>query len=272
MTSRFYALLALALCGALLAAPGRAAAQAGVRASAEPTADSERVRVRAGLELVTRRFELLGPTDVEFVAPYYQGLRIELQAFPVAWFARDSALAPLFVTVETSKHSTTTVADVEVRGDTYDFEIPTRHDMSYFGLGYEWNLSRAASVSPRIGWRTTEFSLAYNEILRSSFYRGVEVGVAARVRPGTAPIEIGAGLDLRPGVSLGSTAQAFGDDASALGVAGLVRLTGRLPLGLMVSGDARVDWYRTRYTRSSGAGSDATDMFQSFVVSVGYAI
>lgn len=271
MTSDLLRATCVALC--LVALPASAHAQrSGVRAEASDDNAVDRFRVRAGLEVVTRRFDLVGPTDVNFVAPYYRGLRIELEAFPIAWFARDSAAAPLFLALDTSKHSTTTVVDVPVGDETYALDIPTRHDMSYFGVGYEWQAARRVAVVPRIGWRTTEFSLAYNEILRSSFYRGVEIGVAGRFGLGPTPLSLDVGVELRPGISLGSTVRAFGDDASAFGMGSLVRLGAALPYGIRVSADARIDWYRTRYRQSGGDGSDATDLFQSFVVSVGYAI
>lgn len=259
---------------AVIATPASASAQGAVRAAGpdggEPAAD--RFRARLGMEMVTRRFDLVGPTDVEFVAPYYRGLRIEAEAFPVAWFARDSAAAPLFLALEVSKHATTTVVGVDVEGTEYDLDIPTRHDMSFFGLGFEWQATSAVTVVPRVGWRTTEFSLAYNDVLRSSFYRGVELSVRGDFGLGRTPVTLSLGADVRPAVSLGSTADAFGDDASCFGIGGLLRASWRARFGLVVAGDARIERFGTRFTRSGGAGSDATDVFQSFVVSVGYAI
>lgn len=279
-----YAFATAALCClglSLLASP--AAAQ-GSRASsmavtgqsaqgAEHEDDALRLQATASLSLVTRRFELVGPEDVELVAPYYRGLEVAVRAFPVAWFARSSAAAPLLFDLSFAKHATTTIAEVVVDGTAYDLEIPTRHDASYFGIGYAWEATRKITVTPRLGWRTTEFSLGYNEVLRSSFYRGIEIGTDAQFGLGTTPLSLAVGVAARPSVSLGSTALAFGDSARAYGVSGSLDLRYHAPFGLLAGAGARLESLRTQFTRSGNAGdSDATDLFQSFVVTLGYAL
>lgn len=253
----------------------RGGSGAAVRAEASPDATTGTPRIEAtmNLSLVTRRFELVGPEDVELVAPYYRGLEVSVRAFPIAWFARSSAVAPLFLDLSFAKHATTTIAEVSVDEVPYDLEIPTRHDASYFGLGYAWSATPRVTISPRLGWRTTEFSLGFNEVLRSSFYRGIEVGTDATFALGASPVSMTLGAAFRPAVSLGSTALAFGDDARAFGVAGSLDLRYQTRFGLFAGAGARIEHLRTRFTRSgSGGNSDATDLFQSFVVTLGYTI
>lgn len=221
----------------------------------------------AGLELVTRSFDVSGEADVTFDAPYYAGMALELEAFPVAWFARSSAAAPLFFRFSAAKHSTTTRAAIDAERD---LEIPTRHDMSHMALGYEARLRRAR-VAPYVAWSATEFTLAYNDLYASSFYQGVEVGADAWLD--TRALSLGAGIAIRPGVSLGSTAQEFGDDATAFGIVAALRLAKRFDLGLVLEAEARVERFGTNYTqRGTGGGNDAVDLFQTFVLAAGYAI
>lgn len=247
-----------------LAAPAHAQ-QATARATASD--DADRVRVNVGLELVTRSYDVRGEADVSFDAPYYPGLALELVAFPAAWFARDSRAAPLFVRFNAAKHATTTLTAIT---DEDDLEIPTRHDMTSFGLGYEFTIQRAR-LAPYLAWRATEFTLAYNPVYASSFYQGVEAGADAWVD--LSSVSLGVGLGVRPRVSLGTTAREFGDDARALGVRASARVAHRTRFGLVLSAEARVERLGTRYTRRGEGGSnDAVDLFQTFVLAAGYAI
>ncbi|MFT4704422.1 MAG: hypothetical protein ACI81R_002127 [Bradymonadia bacterium] len=224
-----------------------------------------------GVEFVTRRFDVRGPTDVEFDAPYYPGLMLRFEAYPVAWFAPDSPAGGVALWAETSKHATTTAVAIRVEGDPYDLSVPTRHDMSYFALAYAWTGSRRLQITPAIGWRTTEFSLSYNSYYGSSFYRGVELSLRATRLPGRIPIRLDGSIFGRPSLSLGSTATAFGDSAQARGAGGAVAATLVTKLGLTVGAETRVEWTRTRY-ESTRQDSTSNDLFQSFVISVGYAL
>ncbi len=268
--------LATAITTCVIFVASTAAAQPGPANSSldAGAAPADRVRISIAAELVNRTFDLTGPTDVLLDAPFYPGARLTVELFPIALFARDSAAAPLGFVLQTSKHALNTVAAVALDEDTYDLDVPTRHDVSYYGLQYEWEAADRVTFAPAIGWRTVEFSLGYNPLYRNSFYRGVEFGATVGYALSVEGLGLRGGLALRPAVDLGSTVEPFGKTSSSLGFAVNTGMRYRSSLGLF--GDAAFGYerYGTTYRPDRSEDRDdsrSVDSFQSFVFTLGYA-
>jgi hypothetical protein len=260
---------------AFSALPGIASAQPGLQdgpRAGRPPAD--RIRTSLRLDLVTRKFELSN-TDgtISNEAPFYPGARIGIELFPVAIFARESAAAGLGIQVEFGKHDVSTVTDIQTGDQEFaTVDVPTRHDTTWFALVYEIAASRTVTVIPVVGWRVHEYALGYNPLFGNTFYRGVDVGAGIRYQAHPL-VAVQAAFGLRPGTSLGSTAQAWGDSASAFGfgIDGGIRV--RAPFGLLADAGVRYEAYSTRY-EPGDSGIPATssrDSFLSLLFSIGYA-
>lgn len=266
-------LLAILVAGAL-----PASAQT-LRASAdEGGADGAPVHhiVRADLafDLANRTFELDGPSEVLFDAPFYPGLRIGLEVFPVAIALERHPAAGLGLRVETTKHTLNTVAAYEVDGEVYDFDVPTRHDTSHFGLLYEWRAMDSLVLTPEIAWHTVEFGLGYNPLYRNSFYRGVEIGLGVDYELAVRGLSLGVDVDVRPGVDLGSTIEPYGSTASSFGFAVGGGLRYVSALGLYADASVHFDRYSTTYRPDRNENRDdskSTDSFRGFVFAIGFA-
>lgn len=246
-----------------------------VQAPAEPPPPRHHiVRADIALEMVNRTFELEGPSEVLFDAPYYPGLRIGLSLFPVALANDTSPAAGLGFRFETSKHTVNTVAAYEIGDETYDFDVPTRHDVTHLELMFEWRAARNLVVTPAIAWHTVEFALGYNPLYRDSFYRGIEVGAGADYELKVEGLSLGARVAVRPSVDLGSTVEPYGTTASSFGIAvsGGMRYVSRL--GLFAEAEVSFDRYATTYRPDRNEDRDdstATDRFRGFVFALGYA-
>ncbi|MCB9507113.1 MAG: outer membrane beta-barrel protein [Myxococcales bacterium] len=244
---------------------------AGAAADEQPR---DRVRAELALDATGRTFELRGPSEVLFDAPFYPGLSVGLVVFPVALFARDHVASGLGVELRTTKHTLNTVAAVEVEDETYDFDVPTRHDITHFGARYEWRVSDALTLTPSVGWRAEEVGLAYNSLYRNSFYRGVDVGLAGAWAPGPTGLTVDLGLGVRPSVDIGSTVEPYGDSASSFGLGVKAGLGYRSALGLYGKLGFELSRYSTTYRpdrNTDREDSESTDRFQSFVFTLGYA-
>lgn len=271
------------LSGGLLASQDAPAAfdriAGGVRAAAWPppstaassAGDHDRVRLMLEVSSVRRNLAIDRPeNDLDFEAPYYPGMAVLLQAFPVAFFDRDSALAPLGFSLRFGKHAVTTVTDLEVDGELIEFDVPTRHDVSDYGLFYEAAIGDRLRLTPKLGWRVVEYALGNNPIYQSSFYRSVDIDLHLDVLA-TRQLAVGFGFAVRPAVDLGSTASVYGDDASSFGFGVDLGATWVFDVGVRVGVAARLDRYATTYrTDTAPADTEATDTFQSFLLSVGY--
>lgn len=252
---------------------------AGVRQAAGPVETTaprsvdghDRARLLLEVSSVRRNLSIDRPeNDLDFEAPYYPGVALVVQLFPVALFAREHALAPLGVSLRFGKHAVTTVTDLEIDGELVEFDVPTRHDVTDYALFYEATLTDRLRLTPTIGWRVIEYALGNNPIYQSSFYRSVDIDLQLDVLA-TRQLAVGLGFAVRPAVDLGSTAQVYGDEASAFGFGVDVGATWVFDMGLRIGVAARLDRYATTY-RSDAAPADteATDTFQSFLLSFGY--
>jgi hypothetical protein len=281
VTARFAHLIAnvLLIATLLVALSGSLAAPAHAQPSVQSDATTERppadrIRTSLRLDMVTRKFELSNNDGtIANDAPFYPGARIGLELFPVAIFARDSVVAGLGIQIEFGKHNVSTVTDIETGPDDFTtVKVPTRHDTTWFALIYELAVSNRVTIIPVVGWRVHEYALGYNPLFGNTFYRGIDVGAGFRFQ--THPlVALQAGFGLRPGTSLGSTAQAWGDSASAFGfgIDGSVRV--RAPFGLLADAGVRYEAYNTRYVPGD-SGIPATtsrDSFFSLLFSIGYA-
>lgn len=232
---------------------------------------AERVRIVAGMQYVTRTLDIdYGDGSVAFTAPFYPGLEVGLELFPVAFFARDSAAAGLSLGFDTAKHRLNTLSDITVGGETVTIDIPTRHDATSWHLRYHWTNKRFSLV-PSVSWRTIAYSLGRNSLLQNSFYRGVEVGVGARYELARG-LDAGVSVAMRPATSLGSTTAPFGDSGSAFGLAAGLDGAYRAPFGLVAGAGLRYLRYSTRWKIDGTESATGTDGFLSFVVSLGYSI
>lgn len=256
-----------------VAAPAHAQSRVASAAATErPPAD--RVRTSLRLDMVTRKFELSNNDGtIANDAPFYPGARIGLELFPVAIFARDSVVAGLGIQIEFGKHNVSTVTDIETSpNDFTTVKVPTRHDTTWFGLVYELAVSNRFTVIPVVGWRVHEYALGYNPLFGNTFYRGIDVGAGVRFQ--THPlVALQAAFGLRPGTSLGSTAEAWGESASALGFGIESSVRVRAPFGLLADAGLRYEAYNTRYVPGD-SGIPATtsrDSFFSLLFSIGYA-
>lgn len=269
------AALAAALTVLALARVGDAHAQAVGAEAADPDAERHHViRADLGVEVVNRTFELNGPSEVLFDAPFYPGLRIDLALFPVAIAAPHSPAAGLGLRFETSKHVLNTVAAYEVDGEVYDFDVPTRHDLTHIELLYEWQVADSVTITPAIAWHTLEFSLGYNPLYRNSFYRGVEVSARLDYELALKGLSLGGGLGVRPGVDLGSTVEPYGSTASSFGLAVVGGLRYLSRLGLFGEASVTYERYATTYRPDRNEGRDdskATDAFTGFLFALGFA-
>lgn len=272
MRSRYTPLL---LAAAVLAVPLAAGAQTVHARATEPEPDPHHiVRVDLGLELVNRTFELNGPSEVLFDAPFYRGLRVAGELFPVAIFAAESPAAGIGFQFQTAKHVLNTVAAYELDGETYDFDVPTRHDVTKLALIYEWSVANSVTITPSIALHTVEFSLGYNPLYRNSYYRGVELGGRLDYELKVDGLSLGGGVRVRPGVDLGSTVRPYGSTSSSfgLGIDAGMRYVSRL--GLYGLGEFRYDRYATTYRPDRNEDRDdskSTDQFRGFVFALGYA-
>ncbi len=271
------------LSGGLLASQDAPAAfdsiAGGVRAAAGPpptsrgeaTGDHDRVRLVLQVASVRRNLTIDRPeNDLDFEAPYYPGMAIVLQAFPVAFFDLDHVLAPLGISLRFGKHAVSTVTDLEVDGDLVEFDVPTRHDVTDYALFYEAPIGDRLRLTPSLGWRVVEYALGNNPIYQSSFYRSVDIDLQLDVLA-TQQLAVGLGFAVRPAVDLGSTASVYGDDASSFGFGVDLGATWVFDVGVRLGVEARLDRYATTYrTDTAPADTEATDTFQSFLLSVGY--
>lgn len=257
------------------ALPGISFAQSSVQdgmRTERPPAD--RIRTSLRLDMVTRKFELSNSDGtIANDAPFYPGARVGIELFPVAIFARDSAAAGLGIQVEFGKHDVSTVTDIQTGVEEFTtIDVPTRHDTTWFGLVYEIAASNTVTIIPVVGWRVHEYALGYNPLFGNTFYRGVDFGAGIRYQAHSL-VALQAAFGLRPGTSLGSTAQAWGDSASAFGfgIDGGIRV--RAPFGLLADAGVRYEAYNTRY-EPGDSGIPATtsrDSFLSLLISIGYA-
>lgn len=231
---------------------------------------SDRIRIALHPGATRRAFELSqGDETITFDAPYYGGLALHLEAYPVAFFARDSIAAGLGLVLETSKHDVSTVTDISTASGARSLTVPTRHDESYYGLRFEWAVTDRVLVVPGFGWRIVEYALGNNPLYSNSFYQSPEISIGAWWTPSN--LRVGGAFALRPAVSLGSTVEPWGDDASSFGLAFAADVTWRFDFGLFIGGG--LDWarYTTAYSSPSRPSADATDSLQSFVLTAGYA-
>jgi len=256
-----------------LAAPALAQSSVDSRTRLErPPAD--RVRTSLRLDMVTRKFELSNNDGtIANDAPFYPGARIGLELFPVAIFARDSVAAGLGIQVEFGKHDVSTVTDIETGPDDFTtVKVPTRHDTTWLSLVYELAVSNRVTIIPVVGWRVHEYALGYNPLYGNTFYRGIDFGAGVRFQAHPL-VALQAAVGLRPGTSLGSTAQAWGDSASAFGFGIDSGVRVRAPFGLLADAGIRYEAYNTRYVPGD-SGIPATtsrDSFFSILLSIGYA-
>lgn len=232
------------------------------------------IRADVGLELVNRTFELEGPSEVLFDSPYYPGLRVHLELYPVAIFDPTHAAAGLGFVFETSKHTINTVAAVELDGEFYDLDVPTRHDVTHLGLQYEWGVSDKLTVTPAIAWHTVEYGLGFNSLYRNSFYKGVEISARGDYEVGIDGLTIGLAARVRPAVNLGSTVEPYGSTASsfAFGIDAGLRYFSEI--GIYGVAELRYERYATTYRPDRNENRDdstSTDRFQSFLFALGYA-
>lgn len=249
-----------------------------VRATREPRErdlfdpDQHYVEVEFDTEFVTRDYQRTqGVDSVNFDAPYYAGMQIGVTLYPIAFFAAHTPAAPLALHFETAKHKTNTLSDVEVSDGIWTLDIPTRHDSTFYGASYRWRADDRLVLTPTLGLRVVEFSLGYNPLYGSSFYRGIEVGAAVDYLASSRWIVEGEAA-IRPAVSLGSGETEFGTDGSSFGFgieAGLRYVT---DLGVFARAAARYDRYTTSWDPPPGEQeTTATDGFQTFVIGIGYA-
>jgi hypothetical protein len=266
--ARSVAALAALLCSA---APSAAVGQqVGARADARP----DIIRAALRMDFVSRNYELDNEEGtISFDAPMYPGIRLGLEAFPIATFAPDSAAAGLGVQVEFGKHDVSTVTDIVEPGqDPITLDIPTRHDTSWFALLYEWNAAPGLLVIPHIGWRAVEYALAYNPLYQNTFYQGVEIGAGARYEL-VDGFSLAGAVGVRPAVSLGSTATVWGASASAFGFSVDAGGRYRSRTGLFADAGIRYESYATDYEPGPDdtTRTTASDSFFSLLLSVGFA-
>lgn len=232
------------------------------------------IRAALRMDFVSRNYELDNEEGtISFDAPMYPGIRLGLEAFPVAAFAPDSAAAGLGVQLEFGKHNVSTVTDIVEPGqDPVTLDIPTRHDTSWFALVYEWNATPKLYVIPHVGWRAVEYALAYNPLYQNTFYQGVEIGAGARYELVDGFSLTGA-IGVRPAVSLGSTATVWGASASAFGFNIDAGGRYRSRTGLFADAGIRYESYSTDYEPGpeDTTRTTASDSFFSLMLSVGFA-
>ncbi len=261
------------VCMLLAHTPSTAAAQYDVE-TVEPAAEHDVFRVDLAVRFTSRTFDLTGPSEVLFDAPYYPGLTLDIALFPVAIFAAESPAAGIGLGLTTTKHILNTVAAYEVGDETFDFDVPTRHDVTRLSLFYEWGVSDSVTVIPEIALHTVEVGLGYNQLYRNSFYRSVDIGAGVDIGVGPPGLDLLLDVGFRPAVDLGSTVEPYGKTASSFGVAVEAGLRYRSSLGLYGQALASYDRYSTTYRPDRNEDRDdskATDQYQSFVFSVGYA-
>ena len=236
--------------------------------------EHDRFRFDLAARVTSRTLDLQGPSEVLFDAPYYLGMTVDLSLFPIAFFKADSPAAGLGLGISTSKHVLNTVAAYEIGGETVDFDVPTRHDVTRLSLLYEWAVTERVLLIPELALHTVEVGLGYNELYRNSFYRGVDITLGVEGGVGPEGLAVLAQLGIRPAVDLGSTVEPFGSTASSFGIAAEGGLQYRSPIGLFGQGLITYERYATTYRPDRNEDRDdstATDQFQSFVFSVGYA-
>jgi len=254
-----------ALDGGITRVEERSAASADASTSA-----ADRIRVSLQPGATRRAFELSqGDETITFDAPYYGGITLSIEAYPVAIFARDSVAAGLGLVLETSKHDVSTVTDISTASGDRSLTVPTRHDESYYGLRFEWAASPKVLLVPTFGWRIVEYALGNNPLYSNSFYQSPEIGIGAWWTP--SQLRVGGAFALRPAVSLGSTVEPWGEEASSFGMSFEADVTWRFDFGLFVGGGLEWARYTTAYSSPSQPSADATDSLQSFVLTAGYA-
>lgn len=242
--------------------------------TAESVEEHDIFRVDLAARFTSRTFDLTGPSEVLFDAPYYPGLTLDIALFPIAIFAADSPAAGIGLGLTTTKHILNTVAAYEVGDETFDFDVPTRHDVTRFSLFYEWQVSDAVTVVPELALHTVEVGLGYNRLYRNSFYRSVDIGAGVNIAVGPPGLSVLLDFGFRPAVDLGSTVEPFGKTASSIGLAAEGGLAYRSSIGLYGQAVVAYDRYSTTYRPDRNEDRDdskATDQFQSFVFSLGYA-
>ncbi|MFT6397216.1 MAG: hypothetical protein ACJAYU_001962 [Bradymonadia bacterium] len=240
----------------------------------ESAVEHDIFRVDLAARFTSRTFDLTGPSEVLFDAPYYPGLSLDIAVFPVAIFALDSPAAGIGLGLTTTKHVLNTVAAYEVGDETFEFDVPTRHDVTRFAFFYEWKVSESVTVIPELALHTVEVGLGYNQLYRNSFYRSVDIGAGVNVAVGPSGLSMLLDFGFRPAVDLGSTVEPFGKTASSIGLAAEGGLLYRSSIGIYGEAVVAYDRYSTTYRPDRNEDRDdskATDQFQSFVFSLGYA-
>jgi hypothetical protein len=240
----------------------------------EAVVPHDRFRFSLAARLTSRTFDLQGPSEVLFDAPYYPGLTVDIALFPVAIFARESSGAGFGLGLSTSKHILNTVAAYEVGEETFDFDVPTRHDVTRISAFFEWQVSDSVTLIPELALHTVEVALGYNQLYRNSFYRSVDVGLGVQAGVGPEGLVILVDIGIRPAVDLGSTVEPFGSTASSFGIGAEGGLQYRSAIGIYGQAIVSYDRYSTTYRPDRNEDRDdstATDQFQSFVFSTGYA-
>jgi hypothetical protein len=237
-------------------------------------ATRDRIRTEVRFGFVSRNYALTNSDGtINLDAPFYPGARLALQLFPAAVFTEDHPMAAFGVEVEFGKHQLQTVTDIEQPDGLLTLQVPTRHDTTYAGIRYEARATDRIEVIPTLGWRVVEYALGFNPLLSNTFYRSFELGVGGRYLLNDA-WSAQAQFALRPGVSLGSTAQAWGDDATALGWHFDSSVRWRSTFGLYADAGLRFERYTTRYEpgRSGIPPTTATDGFFAVLFALGYAL
>lgn len=233
------------------------------------------IRLLVETEAVRRELEVAGSSEpVLYDAPFYPGLNIRMELMPFAWVRPDSALAPLQVGFVTGKHKVRTSALLAGSDGSIEVKIPTRHDGTALSLSYPWRSESGLTVTPRAGWRAVEFALGGNPIYTSSYYEAFEFGTGLGFAPQGSPWRAQAEVLLRPSVDMGSTAEAFGSDASVWSWAAKAEAEYRFSSQWLVRGSAGYDRYAGTFQIGESAASgkaELTDSFSTFLVALGWA-
>lgn len=272
-------LIGFLVCGFVSTWPQSVHAQSDVHDVVDaPARDIPYLRLSLDLSATSRTFTARSERgDTDFDAPLKPGLNLRLHAYPLMALLQTRSLADgigFYLDNSRLKLNTQVAWEDDEADQSFLVDVPTRMSMLRIGTRFDLPVHDQVRLHASVGYSALSYALAYNRILASNFYRGVELGLGATVSTTTG---IDAGLEGRwmPSVTMGDSASNWGDlqNASALGAEGLLRW--RFYGGFFTEARAEFRMVQAEFsfapTEAESVALDLSDQYLTFALAFGYA-
>lgn len=257
---------------------------------AAPHANADEARVapardmpylRLGLDLATtsRSFTAQGAPGEEtgFESPLRVGMNLRLQLFPLAALLQDRG--PLdgfgfYLDSGRVKLTTQVLVEDEDNDGAFVVTVPTRQATMRLGAIYDVPVHDQVRLHLSVGYTSLSYTLGYNRVLSSNFYKGVELGAGTTIATSSG-IEVTIGALYMPSVSMGSAEEYWGTMRSGYSITGEGVLRWMVWAGFFLEGRAEFSVFNSEFTYESSDGEPAplslNDQFLTFSLGLGYA-